>query len=69
MPPALYLNKMDRICTNDYDNNEYLAKNTLAFLSSRLYGACNVMFNNEQIQWHENEVIIPTQTLYQNNIK
>ena len=46
------LKKLYKICTNDYENNEYLAVKYITFF--------NVMFINEQKQWYENEAIIPT---------
>ena len=49
-----------KFCTNDEDNNEYLAmKYILDFLTTISY-VFNVMFINEQKRWHEKEAVIPT---------
>ena len=49
-----------KICTNDYDNHEYLAVKKLDFLPGISYDVCNEMFINEEKRWHENEATIPT---------
>ena len=54
-----------KICTNDYDNNEYLAIKyiwlftMLPYLDIFSYDVCSVMFINKQKREHENEAIIP----------
>ena len=46
-PPWRLLKKLYKVCTNNQDNNEYLAvKYILDFLPTTLYDVCNVMFIN-----------------------
>ena len=53
--------KLYKICTNDYDNNEYLAVKYIRFFTNDiLWCFCNVMFIDEQKRIHENEATIPT---------
>ena len=47
----LLLKKLYKICTKDWNNNEYLAvKCILEFSQTILYNICNVMFIDEQKQ-------------------
>ena len=54
------LKKLYKICTDDYDNNEYLAVKYIRFFTNDIiFYQRNVMFINKQKR-QENKAVIPT---------